>query len=87
MDAMVAGCDICQEVCPWNRKAPPGHPEFAPAPHRYAPKLAALEALDQDEYRAWCQGSAVKRVSFDMMQRNLAIARANVPRAHGTGST
>ncbi len=78
IEGMIAGCDICQEVCPWNRRAPAGHPEFKPAPHRYAPQLETMEALDDDAYRAWRRGSGVKRVTFEMMQRNLRIARSNL---------
>ena len=78
ISAMVTGCDICQEVCPWNRKAPAGHPDFAPVEHRDRPLLHAMEALDEPAYREWTRGSAVKRVSFEMMQRNLRIARSNL---------
>ena len=42
LGSMVAGCDICQEVCPWTRRAPTDlHPEFAPEPHRFRPLLGA----------------------------------------------
>ena len=81
---MVAGCDICQEVCPWNLRAPVDrHPEFAPAPHRYLPELAALEALDEAGWRAWRQGSPLGRIPFAELRRNLAIARWNAERERG----
>jgi|AMFO01.1.fsa_nt_gi iron-sulfur cluster binding protein, putative len=81
MDAMVAGCDICQEVCPWTRRAPADlHPEFAPAPHRFRPRLADLEDLDESGYRAWRQGSALNRIPFAAFRRNLAIAARNMAR-------
>jgi epoxyqueuosine reductase len=81
MGAMVAGCDICQEVCPWTRSAPADlHPEFAPAPHRYRPALAAMDALDEDGFRLWRQGSALSRIPFAQLRQSLAVARANLER-------
>ncbi len=81
MGAMVAGCDICQEVCPWTRRAPADlHPEFAPAPHRYRPALAAMDALDEDGFRLWRQGSALSRIPFAQLRQSLAVARANLER-------
>jgi epoxyqueuosine reductase len=86
MDDMVAGCDICQEVCPWTMRAPAGlHPEYEPAQHRYWPKLDDLEALDEDGYRLWRQGSALNRMSFEQFQRNLRIARSNAEGSRGPG--
>ncbi len=76
---MVAGCDICQEVCPWTIRAPADlHPEFEPAPHRFRPLLADLEALDEEGFRRWREGSPLNRIGFDEFRRNLTIARANV---------
>ncbi len=78
---MVAGCDICQEVCPWTRRAPADlHAEFRPAEHRFRPSLAALEALDEEGYRSWRRGSALSRIRFPQLRRNLAVARANLQR-------
>ena len=82
MGAMVAGCDICQEVCPFNRRAAAGlHPELAPVPHRVAPRLGELEQLDEAGWREWRRGSTLNRVSHSMLRRNLAVARANLTRA------
>ncbi len=81
MGRMVAGCDICQEVCPWTRRAPADrHPEFAPAPHRHLPRLVELEALDEEGWRRWRQGSPLGRIPFPELRRNLAIARGNMER-------
>ncbi len=78
MGTMVAGCDICQEVCPWTRRAPTDvHPELAPAPHRHAPLLADLEALDEDGYRRWREGSPLNRISYEQFRRNVTMARRN----------
>lgn len=81
MADMVAGCDRCNEVCPWTKKAPADlHPEFAPAEHRHRPRLADLEALDEDGWKAWRQGSPLGRIPFAQLRRSLAVARANLDR-------
>jgi epoxyqueuosine reductase len=78
MDDMVAGCDRCNEVCPWTRKAPADlHPEFAPTPHRYRPLLSELESLDEEGWKLWRQGSPLGRIPFTQLRRSLAVARAN----------
>jgi epoxyqueuosine reductase len=74
----VAGCDICQEVCPWTARAPADlHDEFQPAAHRFRPALTDLEQLQEEDYRTWRRGSTLSRVSYAQLQRNLALARAN----------
>ena len=71
----VAGCDICNEVCPFTRRAPTDiHPEFSPSPHRFHPRIEDLSALDEDGWRLWRQGSTLKRIPFVELQRNLSIA-------------
>ena len=81
---MIAGCDVCQEVCPWTRRAPADlHADLAPAPQRFAPSLAKLEALDEQGYRAWRRGSALNRIRYPQFRRNLAVARANLDREDG----
>ncbi len=78
---MVAGCDVCNEVCPWTRRAPADlHPELAPAPHRHWPPLAELERLDRDGWSAWREGSALNRIPWPEMRRNLAAARRHLER-------
>ncbi len=80
MGAMVAGCDICQEVCPWTQRAPADlHPEFAPHPDRFRPRLADLESLSEEGYLVWRRGSSLNRISYDQFRRNLAMARRNQP--------
>ena len=79
MADMVAGCDICQEVCPWTRRAPADlHSELQPAPHRFRPLLEDLEQLDEEAYRAWRRGSPLNRIPFAAFRRNLRIARSNL---------
>jgi epoxyqueuosine reductase len=78
MGVMVAGCDICQEACPWTQRAPADlHPEFAPHPDRLHPRLADLESMTENEYRIWRRGSSLNRISYKQFRRNLAAARRN----------
>jgi len=84
MGDMVAGCDRCNEVCPWTKKAPADlHPEFAPAAHRYRPLLADLEALDEDGWKLWRQGSPLGRIPFKQLRRSLAAVRKNLEKRSG----
>ncbi len=76
---MIGGCDICQEVCPWTRRAPADlHPEFAPESRRLRPKLEDLEGLDEEGYAVWRRGSALNRIRYEQFRRNLGIARSNL---------
>jgi epoxyqueuosine reductase len=70
------GCDVCQEVCPWNRKAEPGH-EPALAPSGSLGALESLLALDQSAFRARFRGTALWRTKRAGLVRNAAIALAN----------
>jgi epoxyqueuosine reductase len=82
--AMVAGCDICQEVCPWTQKAPTDlHPEFAPISRRFRPLIDDLEDMDEEAYKEWRRGSALNRISFEQFRRNLQVARDNLKRGNG----
>lgn len=72
----VFGCDICQDVCPWNRKAPvAGEPAFEP--RHFAPPLEKLAALTEDEFRSTFQGSPIQRAKYEGFLRNVAIAMGN----------
>jgi len=78
----VFGCDICQDVCPWNRKRRhAGGEAFAPRPGLLAPDLGALAALvlDEEAFRARFKKSAVKRTRRRGLLRNLAVALGNTP--------
>ena len=56
------GCDICQDVCPWNRKPEPkGRPEFQPRPGLMNPRLSDIEALTEESFQATFAGSPVER--------------------------
>jgi epoxyqueuosine reductase len=78
----VFGCDICQDVCPWNRKAPiAADPELAPRPALVNPALEWLAAMDEAEFGRWFNGSPVRRAKFAGFRRNVAVAMGNSGRA------
>src|SRR5260370_5814813 len=77
----VFGCDICQDVCPWNNK--PGNaiatsvPEFQPLENLFHPDLKWLAQMDEETYRRVFRGSPVKRAKLAGLKRNVAIAMGN----------
>ena len=74
--AHVFGCDICQDVCPWNGRAPvTGDPAFAP--HHFAPRLEELAAVTEVEFRAMFRGSPISRARYSGFLRNVAVAMGN----------
>ncbi len=74
----VFGCDVCQEVCPWNEApAPVRHPELELPPLRAELDLAALLGLDREGYVERFRGSPMKRAKLDGLQRNAAVAMGN----------
>jgi epoxyqueuosine reductase len=80
----VFGCDICQDVCPWNRKRRhAGGPAFEPREEAVAPDLAELGALDDEAFRARFRKSPVKRAKRRGLLRNVAVALGNSGDAAG----
>jgi epoxyqueuosine reductase len=74
----VFGCDICQDVCPWNRKAPASTaPEFQPRAGLVNPALAWLAELSVEEFRETFRGSPIRRTKRAGLRRNAAIAMGN----------
>src|SRR3984893_14748456 len=74
----IFGCDICQDVCPWNRKAPIATaPEFQPREGLVNPALGWLAEMQPEEFREVFRGSAVKRAKLAGLRRNAVIAMAN----------
>ena len=72
------GCDICQDVCPWNRKAAvSGDGVWQPRPGLDAPRLLDLWGRSDDDLRALLKGSAMKRAGVRRLRRNLAVAIGN----------
>lgn len=79
MENWIFGCDLCQEVCPWNRDAPVTiEPRFSPRPEIVDVPLAEWERLEDDEVRKRTQGSAMRRARADGLRRNVAIASRNI---------
>jgi epoxyqueuosine reductase len=75
---MVFGCDICQEVCPWNRFARPASAaDLRPREVAIAPDLLRLAAMTEEEWRAAFAGTAVLRAGFPGFRRNVAVALGN----------
>jgi epoxyqueuosine reductase len=78
MGRHVFGCDICQDVCPWNRKAPVSTaPEFEPRPGLVNPALAWLAEMSAAEFREVFRGSPIRRTKRSGLRRNAAIAMGN----------
>ncbi len=83
MGNAVIGCDICQDVCPWNRKAPVTHmAAFQPRETDsglsfLAPELESLASLSQQEFSAVFRRSAVKRAKWRGLVRNACVALGN----------
>jgi len=74
----IFGCDICQDVCPWNRRAPvTAAAEFQPREGAYSPELATLVNLTGPEFRQYWQGSPVTRTRYSGFLRNVAVAMGN----------
>lgn len=77
MEGWVAGCDICQEVCPWNQRfaKETDVAEFQPYPWNIAPDLQELAELTDDEWDRRFTASALRRIKPAMWRRN---AKANL---------
>ncbi|WP_013324472.1 tRNA epoxyqueuosine(34) reductase QueG [Gloeothece verrucosa] len=73
----VAGCDICQDVCPWNQRfaVETDVEDFQPLPGNVAPKLTELAQMSEQEWNDRFPASALRRIKPQMWRRN---ARANL---------
>jgi len=82
MGRQVFGCDICQDVCPWNGKSRRTAPiavdaELEPRPELVNPALDWLGSLDEQSFEREFNGSPVRRAGFMGLRRNVAIAMGN----------
>jgi len=76
----IFGCDDCQLFCPWNRYArPSAEADFAPRHRLDGATLLSLFAWTPAEFDERTRGSALRRISYDMWLRNLAVALGNGP--------
>ena len=75
MGRQVFGCDICQDVCPWNRKSPIAmDAQLEARTELVNPALEWLAAMDEAEFERVFNGSPVRRAGFAGLRRNIAIA-------------
>ena len=82
MQDWIFGCDICQEVCPWNRHAPGStEPTFQPSDDLPTPSLAAILGLDAETFRQRFKGTPLRRAKRRGLLRSAAIALGNRPHA------
>jgi epoxyqueuosine reductase len=71
----VYGCDTCQKVCPWNKPVKSGsHPEFAINEEVAAMSLEDWELLTEDQYSRLFKNTAVERVKYNDLMRNIRAA-------------
>ena len=74
----IFGCDICQEICPYNVKARPStESAFEPRKGLYAPELIGLLSLGEEEFRRRFRGSPIRRAKRRGFLRNVAVALGN----------
>ena len=74
----IFGCDICQEVCPWNSKAvSTTEPGFQPRDGNFAPKLLSLVGMTQEAFSRRFKGSPIKRAKRKGFLRNVLVAIGN----------
>lgn len=77
MNGWVAGCDICQDVCPWNDRfaQETDIQDFQPYPKNVAPSLSELENLSEEEWNRRFPASALRRIKPAMWRRNARAAQ------------
>ncbi len=76
MDNWMYGCDICQQVCPWNRFAVQhNEPSFVPSDKLLTMKNKEWQELSEDTFNAMFESSAVKRTKFSGLKRNIAFLK------------
>jgi len=84
MGARVYGCDACQEVCPWNRRAQQrlatNVREFWPASHLANVQFGVFIFENESEFRCFFTGGPIRRLRWETWQRNLVIAFQNARR-------
>lgn len=80
MDGWMFGCDVCQDVCPWNRFSKAhDEPAFEPHPDLLGMKKQDWQELTEEVFGRVFRKSAVKRVKFEGLRRNVAFVGEDTP--------
>lgn len=79
----IFGCDDCQLVCPWNRYARLGQPEFTARHGLDGASLVELFLWDEEEFARRTEGSAIRRIGYLRWLRNIAVGLGNAPATEG----
>ena len=84
LDGWVFGCDVCQDVCPWNRKAPAGRePDLEPRPEWTDPDLIEWLGCDPAAFARSLKGTALSRAKRSGLLRNAASGARSASRRRG----
>ncbi len=78
-DNWIFGCDICQDVCPWNRfSKPASEPAFQPIPEILHLNTLEWEEMTEEAFKKIFKHSPLKRTKFTGIQRNLKFVRSGL---------
>ena len=78
MNNWIFGCDICQDICPWNRfSIPHTEPLFEPSEALASMKKVNWESLDKSQFKTLFKNSAVERAGFNGLKRNIDFVAEN----------
>ena len=82
LDNWMFGCDVCQEVCPWNRFSKSHEePDFEPHPDLLTMKKQDWEEITEEIFRSVFRKSAVKRTKFSGLKRNIEFLKSKESRS------
>ena len=83
MGNRIFGCDDCQIICPWNRHVTKSNEaDFSPRHNLDSSDLVTLFKWDKTEFMEKTKGMAIRRISYEMWRRNLAIGLGNADGCH-----